>query len=111
MPGGTGPDVAPELAAVNPRTVIVYMSGYTDDVITHQGVLEPGVKLIEKPFSGATLVAAIRAALRSRATQPHREGGPTQPVDFASARYPPSDRPQSQPSRHRFVPEAARSRC
>ena len=39
------------------------MSGYTDTVITHGGVLEPGIHLIQKPFSLEELAARIREVL------------------------------------------------
>jgi two-component system, cell cycle sensor histidine kinase and response regulator CckA len=63
MPGGSGPDVARMLADANPRAAVLYMSGYTDDIISHRGVLEPGVRLITKPFSAEDLRAAVRTAL------------------------------------------------
>ena len=39
------------------------MSGYTADVIAHQGVLNEGVFFIQKPFSARDVVAKIREAL------------------------------------------------
>ena len=39
------------------------MSGYTDDVIAHSGVLESGTLLIEKPFRAVALLERVRAAL------------------------------------------------
>ncbi len=39
------------------------MSGYTANVIAHQGVLDPGVHFIQKPFSLKNLAAKIREAL------------------------------------------------
>jgi CheY-like chemotaxis protein len=63
MPGGTGPDVARMLAQVKPDASVLYMSGYPDDAISHRGVLEPDVTLIGKPFSAASLLAAVRSVL------------------------------------------------
>jgi two-component system cell cycle sensor histidine kinase/response regulator CckA len=63
MPGGTGPQVAHMLESANARAVVLFMSGYTDDAISHQGVLEPGVTLIAKPFSAEALLAAVRSVL------------------------------------------------
>jgi hypothetical protein len=39
------------------------MSGYTDDAIAHRGVLEPGLLLLEKPFTMVALLRRVRAAL------------------------------------------------
>jgi hypothetical protein len=39
------------------------MSGYTANVIAHQGVLDPGVHFLQKPFSMKVLGAKIREAL------------------------------------------------
>jgi hypothetical protein len=39
------------------------MSGYTDDVITHHGVLEPGTAFLPKPFTVEDLTEKIRAVL------------------------------------------------
>jgi PAS domain S-box-containing protein len=63
MPGGTGPEVARLLGSLNPEAAILYMSGYTDDAISHQGVLEAGVTLVSKPFSAEELLAAVRLVL------------------------------------------------
>ena len=41
----------------------LFMSGYTADVIAHQGVLEEGVNFIQKPFSVKDLAVKIRAVL------------------------------------------------
>ena len=39
------------------------MSGYTADVIGSQGVLEEGMRFIQKPFTLKDLASAVRAAL------------------------------------------------
>lgn len=44
----------------------MFTSGYAADAIVHQGVLEAGVRLLEKPFSMEALAAAVRAALDAR---------------------------------------------
>lgn len=51
------------MAEVLPQLPIVFMSGYSHDVIAHQGVLDPGVRLVEKPFTETELLAAVGAAL------------------------------------------------
>jgi hypothetical protein len=39
------------------------MSGYTDDAIVHRGVIAPGIELLEKPFTPATLARRVRDVL------------------------------------------------
>ncbi len=63
MPGGGGPQVATELLAVNPTARVVYMSGYSEDTISHHGVLDPGTALLHKPFNRDGLLQTVRLAL------------------------------------------------
>ena len=63
MPGLNGKQLYEKLAAVKPGLKVIYMSGYTDNVIAHRGVLDPGVHFIQKPFSVAGLAKKIRQAL------------------------------------------------
>ncbi len=44
------------------------MSGYTDNAIVHQGVLDPGINFVQKPFVIGELARAVRAALKSRSS-------------------------------------------
>jgi PAS domain S-box-containing protein len=63
MPGLSGKDLSVEVIALRPATKILFMSGYSHDVIVHQGVLEEGVSLIEKPFSSDDLLRRVRDLL------------------------------------------------
>ena len=63
MPGMNGPDLAKVICSDAPETKCLFMSGYTDTAITHGGVLEPGIHLIQKPFSFEELAARIRKVL------------------------------------------------
>ena len=63
MPGLSGRQLADRLAVVSPAMKVVYMSGYTDDAITHHGVLDPGVRFVAKPFTARELTRAVREAL------------------------------------------------
>ena len=56
MPGMSGKELAERLG-IEP----VFMSGYTDDVISRHGM--DGVRLVQKPFDAHTLLGAIRSAL------------------------------------------------
>jgi hypothetical protein len=46
-----GRDLAHLIAEMKPGLKILFMSGYTADVIAHQGILEEGVSFVSKPFS------------------------------------------------------------
>jgi PAS domain S-box-containing protein len=65
MPGGSGPEFAAQLLALRPRAQVLYMSGYTDEGIARHGVLEAGVRLLQKPFASEALLRAVRAALEA----------------------------------------------
>ncbi|MGA2269170.1 MAG: PAS domain S-box protein [Bryobacteraceae bacterium] len=63
MPDMTGKELAKRLMALRPSLKALYMSGYTASVIVHQGVLDPGVAYLPKPFSPAQLSAKVRDTL------------------------------------------------
>ena len=63
MPGMNGRGLAETLVAARPALRVLYMSGYTDDVIAHRGVLGRGAMFIEKPFTVRALLERVRAAL------------------------------------------------
>jgi PAS domain S-box-containing protein len=63
MPKMSGKDFAQRLVAARPETLVLFMSGYAESVLGAKGNLEPGVILIDKPFSEPTLLAKIRAVL------------------------------------------------
>jgi two-component system, cell cycle sensor histidine kinase and response regulator CckA len=68
MPKLGGGDLARQLAALRPEVRVLYMSGYAEGVISHQGVLGEGVALLEKPFTPDKLVRAVREALDRETT-------------------------------------------
>jgi two-component system cell cycle sensor histidine kinase/response regulator CckA len=63
MPGMNGRELAERIMLVSPKTKVLYMSGYTDDAISHLGVLKPGMEFIEKPFSPESLALKVRKVL------------------------------------------------
>ena len=68
MPGLSGRELAREFCRMRPRSRVLYMSGYTDDVIADHGLLEPGLSLLQKPFTSATLLEGVRATLEQAAS-------------------------------------------
>jgi PAS domain S-box-containing protein len=63
MPGLTGRQLADEALALRPGLKVVYMTGYSRNAVVHQGRLDPGVDLLQKPISQADLANRIRQAL------------------------------------------------
>ena len=63
MPDINGKQLYLELSARMPGLRVLYMSGYTDNVIAHHGILEPGTQFIAKPFTVAALTTRIREVL------------------------------------------------
>jgi PAS domain S-box-containing protein len=63
MPRMSGRELADKLSQRRPEIKILYVSGYTDDAIAHQGVLDEGIHFIEKPFSVKTLLKKVREVL------------------------------------------------
>jgi CheY-like chemotaxis protein len=63
MPEMNGRELAQQLKALYPDIKIVFMSGYTSNVIAHHGVLDDGVNFIEKPLSKKDLAFKIKEAL------------------------------------------------
>jgi PAS domain S-box-containing protein len=63
MPRMSGRELAEQLLAIHPETRVLYMSGYTDGIIGHHGVLEPMTELLQKPFSVDVLAEKVRRVL------------------------------------------------
>jgi two-component system cell cycle sensor histidine kinase/response regulator CckA len=61
LPGASGPDIAARLAQLRPGLKTLFMSGFTDHAIVRQGVLQPGVNFIQKPFTPTALAHKLRA--------------------------------------------------
>ena len=63
MPGMNGRDLYHELSEKIPNLRVLYMSGYTDEVLGPSGVVEGAFEFIQKPFSPKVLGARVRELL------------------------------------------------
>ena len=78
MPGKSGPDLALDVKRHRPGVKLLYVSGYTGDIIAHQGVLDPGMTLLSKPFSKEALLTTVRAVLDQESMPRPAMDGPSQ---------------------------------
>ena len=63
MPEMNGRDLADQLLIAHPTLKVLYVSGYTDDMISRHGVLEEGTNFLPKPFTGDALALKVRELL------------------------------------------------
>jgi CheY-like chemotaxis protein len=69
MPGMNGRELVTHLQAIRPELKVVYMSGYTNDMLVSTGALRPGMAFLQKPLRPDPLAAKIRETLDSPALQ------------------------------------------
>ncbi len=65
MPEVSGRDLYARLCEIHPGIKVLYMSGYTANVIAHRGVLDEGTQFIQKPFTRELLARKVRQVLES----------------------------------------------
>jgi two-component system cell cycle sensor histidine kinase/response regulator CckA len=65
MPGMNGKELYERLKHDRPGLKVLFMSGYTDNVIGHHGILDEGICFLQKPFTLTALSQAVRKALES----------------------------------------------
>jgi len=63
MPNMNGSELAGKVSERNPGLRVLYMSGYTDDVIVRHGMLKPDTQFIGKPFNSVALRRKVREVL------------------------------------------------
>ncbi len=63
MPEMNGRDLARQITAIYPDIRLLFISGYTANVIAHHGILDDGVAFMQKPFSMADMTAKVREIL------------------------------------------------
>jgi len=67
MPQMHGPQLAEQIQRLRPSIAVMFMSGFAQPILDSGGHLEAGVTLIEKPFSGPTLLAKVSQVLERKA--------------------------------------------
>ena len=68
MPGMNGRELAQRISEIRPNVKILYMSGYTENVIGQNGTLDAGVRLLQKPFNLRDLKSVVREVLDTTPT-------------------------------------------
>ena len=68
MPEMSGPALVTMIAEICPHARVLYISGYSDDEVLGRGLADPGIQLLQKPFSAQQLVERVRAAMEGIAT-------------------------------------------
>lgn len=63
MPEKNGPEVVQEIRTTHPESRVLYMSGYSEEVIHERGLLPPGSHFIEKTFTTDTLLRKVEEIL------------------------------------------------
>ncbi len=69
MPGISGGELAERISRFRPGIKILYMSGYTDQAVVHQGILDDDAVLLQKPFTMASLASKLRDILSAETVQ------------------------------------------
>ena len=97
MPGMNGRELAQRICEIRPNVKVLYMSGYTENVIGHNGMLDAGVRLLQKPFNLRDLKDKVREVLDSSpvSQEAAMSGDQAHPAAAASAaqwreQFPPS---------------------
>ena len=63
MPGMTGRELADRIAPLRPDAKVLFMSGYSRDVIGREGVLDHSTPYVSKPFAPEELARKVRELL------------------------------------------------
>jgi PAS domain S-box-containing protein len=96
MPGMNGRELAQRISEIRPNLKVLYMSGYTENVIGHNGMLDAGIRLLQKPFNLRDLKSIVREVLDAVPTPPEvaMNTQSAEPAEAARAREIPSTRAQ-----------------
>lgn len=78
LPGGmNGPQLASELTRRRPGLPVLYASGYSEEITTGRGQLQPGLRFLAKPYARKALAEAVGAALNEGPRLADAEAGQT----------------------------------
>ncbi len=69
LPGMRADELASRAVKMHPEARVLYMSGYTDDALVRDGILQPGVALLQKPFETSVLARRVREILDASAAR------------------------------------------
>jgi len=73
MPRMSGRQLADELRRDMPEIKVLYVSGYNDDPVVHQAMLENGTAFLQKPFTPSVLTRKLREVLEATVTHAELE--------------------------------------
>ncbi|MBA2380522.1 MAG: response regulator, partial [Chloroflexi bacterium] len=76
MPHVSGPQLAAALRQRRPDLPVLFMSGFTDDVLGERGAIDPGVDLLQKPFGPRPLLERVVAMVESTSSVHHPSAHP-----------------------------------
>ncbi len=63
IPEMNGRELSERVVAIHPAIKVLYMSGYTDNIIGHHGILEKDINFLQKPFTVRSLLQKVRQIL------------------------------------------------
>jgi CheY-like chemotaxis protein len=63
MPKMSGRELAAQFQRRFPEVRVLYMSGYASDAIVHHGMLDPGIDLLQKPYTPLALIRRVQEVL------------------------------------------------
>ncbi len=86
MPGMNGRELANHISKLLPAVRVLYMSGYTENAVGHDGMLDPGINLMQKPFSLPSLKNRVREILDSEPFPKNLAARSADGIDSAGAR-------------------------
>jgi len=76
MPEMSGPELAQQLRAERPALPVLYMSGYTDDILDADALSQDATAFLRKPFGNAELIASVRSVLDGQPRSAQDAGSP-----------------------------------